>query len=243
MKKRILSYFCSVLFLFLLWIIAARIINAELILPYPSAVFKTLLELLKTSVFWICFLHTFLRVIISFIISVVFGSFLGWVRSVSPFFKDFLDFPLSIIRTVPVIALILVALFWFKSDWVPVFVAVLMALPVFSTDVYNGLINSSEKLLFMAKVYNFSSLQIYKYIKLPELKPYFYSGCQATFGLCWKVVAAGEVLSLPKYGFGSIMSKAQVHLETAEVMAVTIMLIIFSFSIEKLLKVVLKNER
>jgi len=243
MKKKFLSYSSSIIFLFLLWIILAAIINADLILPYPKDVFLSLIQLVQKPSFWKAFCFSFLRVISAFIISVILGTALGWLRSISSFLYDFFELPLAIIRCVPVIAIILVALFWFKSDFVPVFVAVLMALPVISTSVTKGFSYENEKLLFMAQTFCFSKKQIFKYIKLPAVLPHFYSGCQSAFGLCWKVVAAGEVISLPKYGFGTIMNKAQVHLETAEVMAVTVLLIIISYSLEKIAQVVFKNGR
>ena len=56
----------------------------------------------------------------------------------------------------------------------------------------------------------------------------------SSFGLTWKVVAAGEVLSLPKYAAGTMLQKAQVHLETSTVIAVAIILVLVSFAIERL---------
>lgn len=241
MLKKILSYSCSVIFIFLLWELLARKINAELILPYPDKVFSIMFKLFQNTNFWKAFMNTFIRVIISFCFSVFLGSLIGWIRTISSFFKNFFEIPLSIIRSTPVMALILVVMFWFSSDSLPIFVAVLMALPVISTSVFQGLHNKDKSLLLMANVYNFSKYQIFKYIKLPHLLPHFYSGCQSCFGLCWKVVVAGEIMSLPKNGFGTMLSNSQVHLETAEVMAIAIVLVLVSYILEVLLHMGLKN--
>ncbi len=241
MVKKILSYSFSIIIIFLIWVICAHFINSDLILPTPSKVFSKMLVMFRRNDFWKGFAFSFLRVIASFFISVILGSLIGFVTSISEFMKNFFELPVAIIRSTPVVAIILTALFWFKSDYVPIFVAVLMALPVIITSVFQGVTKKNEKLLFMAECFNFTKTQIFKYVTLPELKPHFLSGCQSTFGLCWKVVAAGEVLSLPKFGFGTMISKAQVHLESAEVMAITFVLVLVSFILEKLISVVFKN--
>lgn len=235
MIKKILSYCLSIITIFIIWILIAYKINAPLILPYPDEVFTSLINLVLTKKFWVAFAATFGRVILSFIMSILIGLIIGFLCGISDFAKDFFELPLSFMRSTPVVAVILVTMFWFNSKMVPVVVSILMALPIITTSVTTGLRQSSEKFLMMTKCYQLSGKQIFRYIKLPLLKPHFYNSCESIFGLCWKVVAAGEVLSLPRNGIGTIMQTSQVHLETSTVMAVTIVLVLVSFILQKLL--------
>lgn len=236
MARKVLNYTISILSILILWLVLAKYIKAPLILPEPFLVFKQICSLAVTAGFWNAFLYTFLRVISAFLISIAAGIFLGFLCASSEFWKDFFELPLALIRTTPVIAVILTALFWFKSGTVPVFVAVLMTLPVVTTSVCTGLCMSEKELLFMAKVYSLSNKQILINIKIPNAVPFFLDAIENTFGLCWKVVVAGEVISLPKKALGSMMSEAQIHLETATVIAVTILLVILSFILQKIMK-------
>ena len=242
-----LAYVLSILFILIVWLVLARFVNAQLILPGPGKVFEAMLQLCKTQKFWLSFAHTLLRVLLSFVICVLAGTLLGVLCGLSKFIKDFFEFPLAVIRATPVVAFILIALFWFKSGTVPVFVCVLMTLPIMTTAVANGFYKTDEKLLGMAHTFNFTRRQIFRYIQLPSLVPFFLNGMVSTFGLSWKVIAAGEVLSLPKNGTGTLLQRAQVHLETPSVMAITIILVAVSFIIERLLmlavKQLLKNQR
>ena len=248
MKKyqTVTAYILSILFIILIWFLLSRFVNAELILPSPATVFAAATDLIKSPFFWRAFGYTFLRVIISFVITVLLGTALGIGAGFSRFFHSFFELPLAIIRATPVVAFILVALFWFKSGTVPVFVCVLMTLPIMTTAVANGFSKIDEKLLGMAKVFNLNCGQVFRYIQLPSLVPFFLNGMVSTFGLCWKVVAAGEVLSLPKYAAGTMLQKAQVHLETSTVMAVAILLVAVSFLLEQIfmfaVKKVLQNK-
>ena len=235
------AYILSLVVIVAVWFIVSRIINAVLILPSPAKVFSSATILIKSSAFWRAFAHTFLRVIISFGITVVLGTIIGIACGLSSFTRDFFELPLAIIRATPVVAFILIALFWFKSGTVPVFVSVLMTLPIMTTAVSNGFTKTDQKLLGMAKVFNFSRSQIFRYIQLPSLVPFFLNGMVSTFGLSWKVVVAGEVLSLPKNAAGTMLQKAQVHLETSTVMAVAILLVFVSFIIERLFMFAVKK--
>lgn len=243
MTKTRLYRISSPIFLILVWYAAAAFINAPLILPYPHSVLLRLFELSKTSVFWMAFLFTFLRVIIAFLISIITGFFSGLLAADSKCFAAFLEFPLELLRVTPVIALILPALFWFSSDIVPVFVSVLMNLPVVITASKNGFEKNPENVekLFKAEARGFTGLSAFLYIRLPAAMPSLLSGMESSFGLTWKVVAAGEVLSIPRHAAGSLMQQAQVHLESADVLAVTFALIIVSYICQK--KISSKNHK
>ena len=231
-----LKIFSPVLFL-LLWYAVAALIGAPLILPYPHAVLIRLFELVRTSFFWKAFAFTFLRVIISFLISMLAGFFLGLFAADSKGFAALIDFPLELIRATPVIALILPALFWFTSGLVPVFVAVLMCLPIVITGAKKGFEKNPENLekLFRVNSRGIKGFKAFLYVRLPSAMPAFLSAAESAFGLAWKVVAAGEVLSIPKRGAGSLMQQAQVHLESCDVLAITFAIVIVSYLCQQLL--------
>ncbi len=220
----------SPLFLLILWYGAAFFIKAPLILPYPHSVLFRLFELAGSLYFWQSFAFTFLRVIIAFLLSFITGFFLGLLSADCPAFQAFISLPLGIIRVTPVISIILLALFWFESTSVPVFVAVLMALPLMITASQKGFEKNreNEEKLYKAACYGFTGLYAFRYIRLPAALPSIMAASESAFGLCWKVVAAGEVLSLPHFAAGGLMQKSQLHLETADLMAVTLTLILIS---------------
>ena len=236
MKAKQTAKILSPILFVIVWYGIARIVNASLILPYPHAVIMRLFQLVQTKGFWISFGITILRVFISFKITVVLGFILGLCSADYPVFKNLLTFPLAVIRATPIIAFILLALFWFKSSGVPVFVAVLMSLPVMITAAEKGFENNKENQnkLFKASCYGFTGFRAFYYIRLSSARASLISGSESAFGLCWKVVAAGEVLSVPRYAAGTMMQQAQVHLETADVLCFTLVLVIFSIICQKI---------
>ncbi len=243
MTKKSLSTIISPVVFIAVWYAAAFGVGAPLILPFPHKVLAKFLFMCKTQIFWQSFCLTFFRVLFAFLISFALGFFIGLFSADFPCFKEFLRFPLCVIRVTPVVALILVAFFWFKSDFVPVFAAVLMSLPVMIFSCEKGFEKNAEnqEKLFKASCYGFTGFKAFRYLRLPSALPSIKAGLESVFGLCWKVVAAGEVLSLPRRSIGSLMQKSQVHLETDEVLALTFALVLFSWIFQFCLKIALSK--
>jgi len=241
MKKnsKLLPYIISIFCLILVWYVASVLINSNLILPTPVKVARTMFMLLCDSNFWKSFALTFCRILAAFFISSILGFITGYVFSKSRFVKQFFEPYVSVLQVTPVVALILIVTFWFKSYIVPVFVAVLMTLPVMTNAVYNGFMCVDVKLVQMSKAYGFSKVKTFFKVKLPAAKPSIIMGLESIFGLTWKVVVAGEVLCLPKFSIGTLLQKNSLHLETETVMAGTILLIIFCFAIQKIAQILL----
>ena len=236
MNKKTVNLISILTFAFL-WQIFAVLAKTPLVFPtFTATVFK-LFELCATQEFWQSTLFSSLRVFAGFFISVFWGIIAGVLSGIFPLFKAFIAFPLSLIRSVPAVSFILLAVFVFNSDFVPVFSAVLMAFPVMTAAVSSGLDFSEDdkKLFFMAKVFKLTKSQKIRFIVLPKLQNFVESGIFSTFGMSWKVVAAAEVLSIPKKALGAILQNAQVQLESSTLLATTIMLVFLSFAFEKIL--------
>ncbi len=231
-------YLLSVILLFLIWGVSAKIVDAPLVLPKIGDVLESLVTLFLTLSFWQNVLATLARVFVAFAFVVLAGLCLGFLCGRFKFVKKILAFPIAFLRATPVVALILVLIFAFSSSAVPVSVAILMALPVMISAVSESFnfTDGEQKLFEMARIFNFTRGQKLKYIFLPKFLPFLKSGILSSFGMIWKVVAAGEVLSLPKNALGTLLSTAQVHLESAQVSAIAIFIVFLSFLFELLLR-------
>ncbi len=218
----------------MLWYIAALIIDSPFIIPTPASVILDLFILIKTPVFNSMITVTCFRGLLAFGISLVCSFFLGLGSGISATFSAALRPWMTTIKATPVVAFILIALLWFGSSIVPIFVAVLMTVPVMTEAIAQGVRSSDKGLLEMARVYHFSRRDVLLHIQLPSALPFFLGGAGASLGLTWKVVVAGEILSSPRMGIGSAMQTAKIHLETPRVFSLTITAILLSIITELL---------
>jgi len=191
----------------------------EIVLPGPAKVFRELVTLIQNPDFLRALMATFLRGMAAFALSTLAGSALGILAGLSPIAAAALAPLLTIIRATPVLALILLALLWFPSNFVPVFSAFLMAFPVMAANAAEGARACDPRLLEMSRLFCIPKTTIFIHLRLPSATPHLLAGARGALGLSWKVVVAGEVLSQPIHALGTGMQEARVLLETPRVFA------------------------
>lgn len=216
------------------WQLCSIAVASPFILPGPGPVFVDSLSLLSDRAFQATVAATCGRGVLAFSVSLALSFVLGFAAGMNDDVTAALKPWMSAVKATPVVAFILIALLWFGSSIVPVFVSVLMTLPVMTEAIAHGVRSSDSKLLEMARVYHYRRRDIFFNIRLPSAMPFFLAGAGASLGLTWKVVVAGEILSSPKYGIGSAMQTAKVHLETSRVFSLTLMAIALSVATELL---------
>ncbi|WP_162265446.1 ABC transporter permease [Abyssisolibacter fermentans] len=211
--------------------ILSSVIGQDVTFPPPIKVFKKLLSIIKEDGFFITVLSTFKTCIITFTIALIIGTILGFL---SGFFKPvfyLLQPIITIIKTTPVISIILLALIWFRKI-TPNFVGFLITFPVIYNNVLEGVRNIDDDLIEMAYMYKVKRLSIVKNIYLPSISSYLFAAISIGWGMTIKSVVTAEVLSQPAVSIGTALQDESIFLETAGVFAWTIVIIILSFIVE-----------
>jgi NitT/TauT family transport system permease protein len=231
-KKLKLNKVFILLFWILVWQIAHMAIGRDIYVPSPVSVFERLSELILTELFWTTVFYSIYRVILGILVSVILGVVLGVVSSLNESIFNILNPLIIAIKSTPVISFIIIALIWFKSSNVPIFICFLMCFPIIWTNVVEGIRNTDGKLLEMVKVYKVKNSLILKRVYLPSIIPYFNAALITSLGLGWKVSVAAEVLSHPRNSIGSQLYSAKIYLDSSDLYAWTLVVIILSFLFE-----------
>lgn len=223
-----------------MWEILSLIIGQEIYLPSPVSTFKALYSLLFEKETYITILFSTYRTIFGFVVSTVFGIIFGFLCGLNKSLYNLFNPLVSIIRTVPVMSIIIIAIMWFKDSNVPIFVAFLMCFPIIWTNTVSGIGSADEKLLQMCKIYGIKKIHVLKSVYFYSALPYIKAGMLSALGISWKVTSAAEVLSLPKYSIGGFLYDSKVYLEIPDLFAWTIIIILLSAAFETLLKIIFK---
>jgi NitT/TauT family transport system permease protein len=232
--------FAAVALLLLLWEIAAASVGASIILPRPLAAAERLVQLLGDGEFWLQVAVTTERTLLGFFLSLAAGMAAGVAAGLSRWVHAALRPFLAVIRTTPIMSVILIALLWFTTGQVPVFSSFLIGFPIITGNLIVGIRQTDPRLLEMARAFDLTPAQRLRHISIPSVYPYLVSGAHTALGLTWKVVVAAEVLSIPDRGVGARMQLAQMSLETAEVFAWTAVAIVLSAASSWLLSLAIK---
>ncbi len=225
----------------LLWKGLALYFNSDFILPHPEGTLVRTISLFGESQFLLIVGATILRGVLGFIISLVFGVVFGILAGVSRDFNAFLKPILVVLRSTPVIAIILLALIWLNANSVPVFIAILTMFPFICTNTIDGIRSVDKQLVEMAWIYKVGRFRIAKEVYLPAIMPFIISGASSAMGIGWRAIIIGEVLSQPRYGIGTVMQSAQTFLNVDAVIAWTIIAVLLSYVFERIIRLTEKR--
>ena len=230
--KKILGKLLPILFWIAVWEIAALGVGNVLLFPNPAAVLRALWELMKTESFYRITWHSLWNVLSGIFYAMALGTVWAALTYRIRFLHD-LTMPLmTVIKATPVASFIVLMLIWIGAARVPTVITFLIVLPVIWTNLDEGLRQQDPKLLQVAQIYRFSSVQKLKLLTLPSVKPYFISACRTSLGLAWKAGIAAEIIAMPRNSIGTMIGNAKQYLNTEEMFAWTLTVILLSLLLE-----------
>lgn len=226
----------SVIFMLVIWKLLSVYFGSAFVLPSPEKTLITTLKLLTGGKFLLTVGSTVLRSLAGFFLSAFLGIIAGIASGMNPYFDAFLRPILVTIRSIPVIAIILLALIWLNPGMVPVFIAFLTMFPFICTNVSDGIKSVDRDLVTMARFYRVGNNRIVRELYIPAIMPFIISGASSAMGIGWRAIITGEVLSHPEYGIGTLMQNAQTFLNVDAVIAWTIIAVVISYGFEKAIR-------
>lgn len=242
-KNKWLNKFIVLVFWIIVWQLVYILINNELYVPAPINVIKTLKVLIFKLDFWQSVGFSIFRTLAGIAISIILGIVLGIVCSINAFLYELINPLVIAIKSTPIMSFIIIALVWFSSDNVTIFICFLMCFPLIWTNVVEGIKNVDKDILSMAEVYKVKKIVVFNKIYVPSVLPYFSAACISSIGLGWKASIAAEVLSNPKYSIGGQLYNAKLYMDSSELFAWTFVVIVISIIFESLFrKVILRGK-
>ena len=223
------------------WAFTSWRVGLTLLLPGPGAVLRALFALGKTGLFWHKVGLSLLRVFSGFVCGTLAGVLLAVLTSASSLARALLAPAIRVVRATPVASFILLAVLWLRSGVLPGFIAGLMVLPVVWNAVAEGIAATDRQLLELAKSYRFGPWKTLRLIYVPSLSPYLRAAVATSLGLAWKSGVAAEVLSSPRLAIGRSLADAKLYLQTPDLFAWTLTVIVLSLVMERGLAWALKR--
>ena len=238
---RLLRPLLPLAFWLVVWQLAALAVGQSFILPGPAAVLGTLIQLAGVPSFWQTALLSLVRVLAGLLAGTLLGALTAALTCASRWADVLLSPAVRVIRAVPVVSFILFVLLWTRRGLVPVVVSALMVLPVVWGNVSRGIRETDPRLLEQARALRFSRPKTVRLVYLPSVRPYFLSAVVTSLGLAWKSGVAAEVLCRPAWAVGTKIVQARDYLETPSLFAWTLVILLLSLTLEKLLSALLNR--
>lgn len=240
--KKVLISALVILAWILVWEGISLGVGQELLVPSPLRVFGRMFQLLQTLVFWQIAAVTVSRILAGFVSGVVLGVLFAVLTTVSPVAHAFFKPLLGMVKATPVASFIILALVWIQSGRIPAFISFLMVFPIIWGNVFKGIDQTDRNLLEMAKLYHVKKSGIIKKIYVNSVLPFFIPAAMTSMGLAWKAGIAAEVLAIPQFSIGKEIYDAKIYLETVDLFAWSIVIIVISVILEKIMAFLLKKQ-
>jgi NitT/TauT family transport system permease protein len=187
-----------------------------------------------TAGFWRTIFVSASHIFGGFLLSCALGVVLAAAAARFRLLRELLSPLVAVVKAVPVVSFIILALVWLNSRSLAFFIAFLMVFPPVYLNVLEGICQTDRKLIEMAKVFRVPLWRRIRGIYLPQVLPYFRTAVSLALGLCWKAGIAAEVIGLPAGTLGEHLYNAKVYYMTPDLFAWTAVIVLVSVVFERL---------
>ena len=234
--ERIAAIFVAIL----LWQLLAMKLDQKLLLATPVDVAKTLGVLVKSQEFYSAIAYSMGRILLGLLIGAAVGTACALLAG-RWHFMEVLFWPyFSAMKATPVASIVILCLVWLSGRRLSVFIVFLVVTPVIYTNILAGIKNLDPKMKDMARVFGINGLRRLLYVYLPELKTYIIAAFTLATGMAFKAGIAAEVIGTPGGSVGKMLYNAKVYLETPELFAWTLVIIVLSVVVEQVILKIVK---
>lgn len=224
----------------LFWIAIWQILSMQKILGLfvasPLQTAGRLLELLGTGRFYLSVLYTSGRILTGFLLGVVVGTILAVLTWRYEWIDILVQPVMRLIRTVPVASFIILALILLSSRCLTQLISFLMALPIICMNVKSGIGQTDGSLVEMARLFHVPRYRMIRHLYIPQVMPAFTTATSLALSFSWKSGIAAEVIGMPTGSIGERLQQAKVYLNTPDLFAWTLVIVLLSMVSDKLWK-------
>lgn len=220
----------------LVWQLVSMLVGNEILLVGPVEALGSLLGMLTEGTFWQACIGSVLRISLGFFLGLVIGIFLAIFCYRYQIAEEILSPVMTLLKAVPVASFVVLFLIWWSSAYLATVISFCITLPNLYINTLEGMKSTDKKLLEMAKVFKIAKTDSFFYIYRPALKPFWDSAIALAAGMSWKSGVAAEVIGLPVNAIGEQLYMSKIYLDTAGVLAWTVVVILLSVGFERLVK-------
>lgn len=217
------------------WVLVAALVAQPLILPGPGAVALALLRLVCDGGTWAILAGLGARILGGLALAAVCGGVLAGASVRSRTFARLVAPALSFVKATPVACVVVLLLIWLGSARVSIAAVFLMALPGVYFSLVEGLTQVDKPLEQMLRLHGVRGWRLFCAHTWREVLPFVLSCAKAVIGMSWKAGVAAELIGMATGTVGERIYQAKLLIETADLLAWTVLVVAASWACERVL--------
>lgn len=228
----------SLLVMWLVWFVAHKTVKNEYVLPSFSQTLSAFWIVLGEAFFWRALFKTLLKVVYSFLISFALALCLSLLTKIFKHLGAFMKPIVSVIRTLPTMAVLVLILIYTDKMTAPIIVSVLVLFPMIYAQFNTALQSVDEGIINATKVFNLTKSQKTFKVFLPMVAPPVFSHVGSNLSFAIKIVISAEVMAYSFTSIGGMMQTANVYFDIPRLAALTLVAVILGLVIEGIFNLV-----
>ena len=214
--------------LIVIWSAAAWHTGNEILLPGPLETAEKFIAVLTDPVSYQAIGLTLLRVGRGLMISLASALVISLLCRRSIWLRA-LFHPIRILtKTIPNISYMILAIIWLGSEGAVTAVSFMVLFPLFFNSFMDAMDGEAEEIRQISVLYRDTWFNEIRYHDLPLLKYVIVSACRTAVAFGFKVGIMAEIIGSVRNGAGRQMRAAYINLDTASVLAWTVLIILIS---------------
>ncbi len=230
--KEIAIGLSSLVFMWLVWFIAHKTVKNEYLIPSLEETLSSMVYLFKEAFFYRALGKTLLKVLYSFLISFVNASVFSFTGKVFKPLRAFLKPIISVIRTLPTMAILVLILIYTNSSTAPIIVATLVLFPMIYAQMNVALDSIDQNIIDATKVQKIGKKDWIMKVYFPMILPSVLSHTGSNLSFSVKLVISAEVMAYTFTSLGGLMQSANALMDIPRLMALTLVAIVIGLLIE-----------
>jgi sulfonate transport system permease protein len=222
----------------LLWELIVRLgLSSGRLVPPPSRVFSTIVELYRGGELWRHIAATLTRVALGFGFGVIAGTILGAISGYWALARQLFDPTVQALRAIPSIAWVPLFILWlgiFETSKVAL-IAVGVFFPVY-LGVMGAILSVDRKIVEVGRIFRLSGFAMIRRILLPAVLPAYVVALRVGLGLGWMFVVAAEFMGASE-GLGYLLIDGQQLGKPAQILAAIVTFAILGKTTDWLIEV------
>ena len=222
----------------MLWELIVRLgLSNGRLVPPPSRVFSTIVELSRGGELLRHIVATLTRVALGFGFGVIAGTILGAISGYWALARRLLDPSVQALRAIPSIAWVPLFILWlgiFETSKVAL-IAVGVFFPVY-LGVMGAILSVDRKIVEVGRIFRLSGFAMIRRILLPAVLPAYVVALRVGLGLGWMFVVAAEFMGASE-GLGYLLIDGQQLGKPAQILAAIVIFAILGKTTDWLIEV------
>lgn len=198
----------------------------SLVFPSVFEILKAFFRLLGTANTYRLILTTLVHLCVSLLFSTVIGISLGTAEGLSDFVRQLLKPSMILLRSIPIIVLVVIIMVLTKYSRVPYIAASLILIPLISEAANEGFRQIDAELIDVYRLNGSFSLRIFFSVHLPLMAGYLRQAYANAVGMGIKIIVTTEYLVQTKDSLGKAVFSSSYFNEYEEIYAYTLIMIL-----------------